>query len=432
MMVKLSVTIELKKGMEDRGGVMKENETIDLLSQKKETMELGTDKTNEVETLYQSLKAHALASKVKSLPRQYTTVQELFKDVSSSKDSNPKEGDKVVDQSVEKPSFASVVHDKPSKKLVKIKEMSSEETVNGAAVALPIEAVEAVNARFTNTLYGMESVLENGPWLIHRVPLILNEWTLNTILKKDEIKSAPIGRPIMLDTYTSNMCLHSWGRSTYARALIEISADMELKKSLVIAIPLCNKVGHTFATIDIEYEWIPPRCESCKFFDHISTKCPKLPKVDPPVKVMDDGFIEVKKKKAKTKQNNKRQVEGVRLTKPALNLQYRRVDKGETSKAKATNTSENKESNDSGLNKHHDATIKVATMNSFSALSEEDFRVWDDENRLVNEKENLQVINESDSEEVDEYITMDEYSGPTPKKVNYDQGASTPLNDGSI
>ncbi|GJU41239.1 hypothetical protein Tco_1194196 [Tanacetum coccineum] len=111
-----------------------------------ETKDTGTDKTNEVETLYQSLKAHALASKVKSLPQQYTTVQELFKDVSSSKDSNPKEGDKVVDQSVEKPSFASVVHDKPSKKLVKIKEMRSEETVNGAAVALPIEAVEAVNA----------------------------------------------------------------------------------------------------------------------------------------------------------------------------------------------------------------------------------------------------------------------------------------------
>ncbi|GJU41238.1 RNA-directed DNA polymerase, eukaryota, reverse transcriptase zinc-binding domain protein [Tanacetum coccineum] len=214
---------------------------------------------------------------------------------------------------------------------------------------------------------GMESVLENGPWLIRRVPLILNEWTPNTIFKKDEIKSAPIR------TRATCACTLG-GRNTYARALIEISADMELKKSLVIAIPLCNKVGHTFATIDIEYEWIPPRWM------------------------------------------------GVRLTKPALNLQYRRVDKGETSKAKATNTSENKESNDSGLNKHHDATIKVATMNSFSALSEEDSRVWDDENRLVNEKENLQVINESDSEEVDEYITMDEYSGPTPKKNQKPKG----------
>ncbi|GJQ89049.1 hypothetical protein Tco_0000188 [Tanacetum coccineum] len=335
----------------------------------------------------------------------------------------------------------------PGKSLLNIKEMRREETVNGAAVALPIETVKA---RFTNTLYGyfissrltfplVENYVNNA-WAKYGLKRIQlhEEFFLFQFTTREDMESVglslittQIGRPIMLDTYTSNMCLHSWGRSTYARALIEISADMELKKSLVIAIPLCNKAGHTFATIDIEYEWIPPRCESCKNFDHISTKCPKLLKVDPPVKVMDDRFIEVKKKKAKTKQNNKRQVEGVRLTKPALNLQYRRVDKGETSKAKATNTSENKESNDSGLNKHHDATIKVATMNSFSALSEEDSRVWDDENRLVNEKENLQVINESDSEEVDEYITMDEYSGPTPKKVNYDQGASTPLNDGS-
>ncbi|GKE75440.1 putative reverse transcriptase domain-containing protein, partial [Tanacetum coccineum] len=234
----------------------------------------------------------------------------------------------------------------------------------------------------------MESVLENGPWLIRLVPLILNEWTPNTILKKDEIKSAlvwvkmhhvpivayskvglslittQIGKPIMLDSYTSNMCLNSWGRSTYARALIEISTDMELKKYMVIAIPLCNKEGYTFATIDIDYEWSPPRCASCKKFDHVSDKCPKLPKMDPPVKVTDDGFIEVKKKKTKAKQNNKRQVEGVRLTKPALNLQYRRVDKGETSKNKVPSTSENKKSTDFSFHKPHDETIKVATMNS--------------------------------------------------------------------
>ncbi|GJR75174.1 hypothetical protein Tco_0087539 [Tanacetum coccineum] len=43
-------------------------------------------------------------------------------------------------------------------------------------------------------------------------------------------------------------------RSTYARALIEILADVDLLDSLVIVIPRCDKEGHTFATIDIEYE----------------------------------------------------------------------------------------------------------------------------------------------------------------------------------
>ncbi|GKB44590.1 RNA-directed DNA polymerase, eukaryota, reverse transcriptase zinc-binding domain protein [Tanacetum coccineum] len=37
---------------------------------------------------------------------------------------------------------------------------------------------------------------------------------------------------------TSNMCLSSWGRNTYARALVEFSAEEELKDSIVIAYPL--------------------------------------------------------------------------------------------------------------------------------------------------------------------------------------------------
>nr|GFC01664.1 hypothetical protein [Tanacetum cinerariifolium] len=50
-----------------------------------------------------------------------------------------------------------------------------------------------------------------------------------------------IGKPLMLDSYTSNMCLNSWGRSAYARVLIEIVADIELMKSLIIAIPITTK-----------------------------------------------------------------------------------------------------------------------------------------------------------------------------------------------
>nr|GEX45881.1 putative reverse transcriptase domain, reverse transcriptase zinc-binding domain protein [Tanacetum cinerariifolium] len=44
------------------------------------------------------------------------------------------------------------------------------------------------------------------------------------------------------------------GRSAYARVLIEIATDVELVISLIIAIPMGNKEGHTFATIDIDQE----------------------------------------------------------------------------------------------------------------------------------------------------------------------------------
>nr|GEV48381.1 hypothetical protein [Tanacetum cinerariifolium] len=211
--------------------------------------------------------------------------------------------------------------------------------------------------------------------------LILNEWTPNTILKMDEIKRVPvwvkmhhvpivaysdiglslittqIGKPLTLDSCTSNMCLNSWGRSTYVGALIEISAYVDLMDSLVISIPRCDKEGHTFATIDIEYEWTPPRCASCKIFDHVSDKCPKLPKVVTNVQVSNDGFKEVKKK-ARAKKSSKKQVEGVRLTKLTLNLQYRHVEKCEMSKQKVS-SNENKMSAGNGRSKPFVELIKI-------------------------------------------------------------------------
>ncbi|GKA36021.1 zinc knuckle CX2CX4HX4C containing protein [Tanacetum coccineum] len=374
-------------------------------------------------------------------------------------------------------SFASVIQNNDSKKVIKIKELRNSEKVDGAAVAIPLEAVEAVCSRFANTLYGyfigtrlafplvenyvkntwakyglkriqlhedffmfqfnskegMEKVLVDGPWMIRREPLILNVWSQNTILKKDEIRSVPvwvklhhvpivaysevglslistqIGKPITLDSYTSNMCANSWGRNTYARILIEVSAENDLKKDLVVAIPIGKDKGHSLVTISIEYEWTPPRCSTCLIFDHTSDKCPKLPKVAPVESVGNDGFEVVKKRKHKKKKNKQTQVAGVVLGKPALNLQYRKVDKvADTSVPKNTSVSNVKlTSIDRG---------KVSTSNSFNALNSDD-DMW-------NDKGNTTTINDSDSEEVDEELDMIDKSHP----INVvSEGASTPV-----
>ncbi|GJW08085.1 hypothetical protein Tco_1570508 [Tanacetum coccineum] len=46
-----------------------------------------------------------------------------------------------------------------------------------------------------------------------------------------------IGTPLMLDLYTSDMCIQLWGRSSYARILIEIRSDVELKDTIVEECP---------------------------------------------------------------------------------------------------------------------------------------------------------------------------------------------------
>ncbi|GJR79365.1 hypothetical protein Tco_0150150 [Tanacetum coccineum] len=83
------------------------------------------------------------------------------------------------------------------------------------------------------------------------------------------------------------------GRNTYARALVEVSSLTALKESLVVAIPLPNDEGHTLETVDIEYKWQPPQCETCKIFDHWGEDCPKRVKaVDTTPTETDDGFIQ--------------------------------------------------------------------------------------------------------------------------------------------
>ncbi|GJQ92637.1 zinc knuckle CX2CX4HX4C containing protein [Tanacetum coccineum] len=165
----------------------------------------------------------------------------------------------------------------------------------------------------------MESVLEQGPWRIRSVPLILNMWNPNSDLKKEDIKKVPVwvklfnvpvvayskvgltlitaklGRLLMLDAHTSNMCLNSWGMNSYARALVEISADNEFVESLVVAVPIAKTKGHRLVSIDIEFEYKPPRCSACKIFDHVDKECHKKEKVEMGKSSMDVGLVHGKR-----------------------------------------------------------------------------------------------------------------------------------------
>ncbi|GKC16656.1 zinc knuckle CX2CX4HX4C containing protein [Tanacetum coccineum] len=139
----------------------------------------------------------------------------------------------------------------------------------------------------------MEKVMVSGPWRIQLVPIILNVWMPNTLLKKEKVSSVPlwvkihnvpivayakvgldlisakVGRLMRLDAHTNFICLNSWGRSEYARALVEVSVEKPLVDFVDIDIPLEDGKGHATVNIKIEYEWQPPRCGICKKFDHL-------------------------------------------------------------------------------------------------------------------------------------------------------------------
>ncbi|GJZ80394.1 hypothetical protein Tco_0645388 [Tanacetum coccineum] len=63
--------------------------------------------------------------------------------------------------------------------------------------------------------------------------------------------------PLMLDSYTADMCMRSCGRSIYARAIFELRADVELKDNIVAAMPKITEEGYYTCNIRVEYEWKP-------------------------------------------------------------------------------------------------------------------------------------------------------------------------------
>nr|GEX37473.1 hypothetical protein [Tanacetum cinerariifolium] len=197
--------------------------------------------------------------------------------------------------------------------------------------------------------YGMDQVLEKGPWLIRKSPIILNKWAPSVSLKKGEVANVPvwvkmynvpvlaysedglsliatqIGKLIMLDAFTSSMCVESWGRISFARALIEVSASSALKKEIIMAVPEDEGDGYVKEVIRIEYEWKPPHCVDCQSFGHDSKLCPKRIREEVPnnstrvtkatiIEENDDGFTEVKSRKKKKGVD----FGGIRLNKPNI------------------------------------------------------------------------------------------------------------------
>ena len=109
--------------------------------------------------------------------------------------------------------------------------------------------------------------------MIRNVHIIIKPWNLNTNLIKEDLTNilvwvkfhdvlvamfsnyslsllaTLIGTSKMLDSYTSQMCLESWGRSSFAWCLIEVKADEVVKESLTVEIPLLDGSGFTIEEV---------------------------------------------------------------------------------------------------------------------------------------------------------------------------------------
>ncbi|GJZ20054.1 putative reverse transcriptase domain-containing protein [Tanacetum coccineum] len=174
-----------------------------------------------------------------------------------------------------------------------------------------------------------------------RSAIILKKWSMDTRLLKEELICIPIwvklhdvpiqffeedgisllamfiGKPVMLDSYISSTCNDLCGRNSFARCLIEVNSEADLVDVVTIGIPSLFEDDFTKETIRVEYEWRPPRCDTCKIFGHVHDYYPKKVVsapivaisnvVTPNAEKTNDGFQTVgktKKRKGKSKSTN--------------------------------------------------------------------------------------------------------------------------------
>ncbi|GJY55456.1 trichome birefringence-like protein 3 [Tanacetum coccineum] len=174
----------------------------------------------------------------------------------------------------------------------------------------------------------------------------------------------------MLDAFTSTMCVEVWGRIGYVRALIEVSADKDLKQevTMVVSNIVGNEVSHTFETIRVEYEWKPPLCLDCHVFGHANDTCPKrVPvKVTPTVEVDNDGFTTVTNMKSKGKgpiNNQKKNITGFRVSNNQ-NMKYQLVKLKLSEQKNNTNEPSNEIKLKNLFEKLNEITIPVTSESS--------------------------------------------------------------------
>ncbi|GKE42231.1 hypothetical protein Tco_1469515, partial [Tanacetum coccineum] len=119
---------------------------------------------------------------------------------------------------------------------------------NGVDVAILVESIRAISAQFANMLYGF--------FLGNRVayPVVNLHGVPMTAFSKDGLSAiaTKLGTPLMLDTYTSDMCNQPWGMSSYARAMIEVQADVEQKDNILADMPKLTREGFSTCNFHVE------------------------------------------------------------------------------------------------------------------------------------------------------------------------------------
>ncbi|KAL2232772.1 UNVERIFIED_CONTAM: hypothetical protein Sindi_1457200 [Sesamum indicum] len=128
------------------------------------------------------------------------------------------------------------------------------------------------------TVAYMEEAIEGGPWLFQRQPIVLQQWEQGMMLRKLKHTQVPAWiklRHLPLELWmeeglstVSKACT----RLDFARVCVMLDVSSKLPRHIIIMMPN-EEGGEIPCKIDVEYEWLPPKCTSCMTLGHTAKVC---------------------------------------------------------------------------------------------------------------------------------------------------------------
>ncbi|PWA74759.1 RNA-directed DNA polymerase, eukaryota, Reverse transcriptase zinc-binding domain protein [Artemisia annua] len=146
---------------------------------------------------------------------------------------------------------------------------------------------------------GLDKVVNSGPWMVSNKPFFVQKWDNHVCLDKKEPDVLPIwiklgnvpleawtthgisalasrlGKPLVMDSVTGDMCRLGVGRIGFARVLVEVSAKKCLPDLIEVVYRDRDKVEVCRKVVKVETEWVPLRCTECCVFGHSDKNCGK-------------------------------------------------------------------------------------------------------------------------------------------------------------
>ena len=151
------------------------------------------------------------------------------------------------------------------------------------------------------TVAHMEEIIEGGPWLFQGQPIVLQKWVPGMVMRKLKHTQVPvwiklrhlpvelwteeglsivasgIGKPLYPDAITRTCT-----RLDFARVCVMLDVHSKIHKHIIIMAP-DEEGGETPCKVEVEYEWLPPKCTCCMTLGHAAKDC-AINKASKPVK----------------------------------------------------------------------------------------------------------------------------------------------------